>query len=194
MKRANIIIILVTIIIFSSLVGYAIFAAASASMTISNRITFNSEGILYKATGNVFIMTTEEFNSYGGNIENLIAGETKVVGPLSADNLDDGDEPDNYWIISEGLRFTSSDRYIVYTIEIENRSNYDITIRLNPPAIPENLTDTIENTASEPITLGKSVDQTYSKGTIYLITQCKKIKNPFEFDNSFIVNIDQVIW
>jgi len=161
-------------------------------MTISNRITFKSEGIFYKATGNIFVLTPEEFDSYE-NIENLIIGETSEVGPLSADNLNEGDEAANYWIIPKSLRFTSSDRYIVYTIEIENHSNYDIKIKLNPSTIPGNLTDAIKNTASAEIIVEKYIEQTYSKETVYLITHCKKIKNSFEFDNSFIVNIDQVI-
>jgi hypothetical protein len=96
------------------------------------------------------------------------------------------------WVIPDGdLRFTSARRYLVYIINIENHTSFDINVSISLPATNPNpyFDDIIENTPSTPIDLLALDGATVSSGTIYLVTKCIKIHNSFNLQNSFDIQL-----
>lgn len=191
MKRLNLSLSLISVLIILSILSFTVYAVLNVGFTISNRIMFTSTGVYYKAVANVYLLSEEELGNYDGDIEAIVENETAITETYTSDNSwahNDSME----WVIPDGdLRFTSARRYLVYIINIENHTSFDINVSISLPATNPNpyFDDIIENTPSTPIDLLALDGATVSSGTIYLVTRCIKIHNSFNLQNSFDIQL-----
>ncbi|MDD3397718.1 MAG: hypothetical protein PHR96_04195 [Clostridia bacterium] len=191
MKRINLSLSLISVLIILSILSFTVYAVLNVGFTISNRIMFTSTGVYYKAVANVYLLSEEELGNYDGDIEAIVENETAITETYTSDNSwahNDSME----WVIPDGdLRFTSARRYLVYIINIENHTSFDINVSISLPATNPNpyFDDIIENTPSTPIDLLALDGATVSSGTIYLVTRCIKIHNSFNLQNSFDIQL-----
>ena len=191
MKRLNLSLSLISVLIILSILSFTVYAVLNVGFTISNRIMFTSTGVYYKAVANVYLLSEEELGNYDGDIEAIVENETAITETYTSDNSwahNDSME----WVIPDGdLRFTSARRYLVYIINIENHTSFDINVSISLPATNPNpyFDDIIENTPSAPIDLLALDGATVSSGTIYLVTKCIKIHNSFNLQNSFDIQL-----
>jgi len=191
MKRLNLSLSLISVLIILSILSFTVYAVLNVGFTISNRIMFTSTGVYYKAVANVYLLSEEELGNYDGDIEAIVENETAITETYTSDNSwahNDSME----WVIPDGdLRFTSARRYLVYIINIENYTSFDINVSISLPATNPNpyFDDIIENTPSTPIDLLALDGATVSSGTIYLVTKCIKIHNSFNLQNSFDIQL-----
>lgn len=194
MKKLNFALSLISIAVLISIITFTVYAVLNVSFTLSNRIMFTSTGVYYKAEANVYLLNEEELLNYNGDIEAIIDTETSVTETYFSDNSSSHADSTE-WVIPDGdLRFTSSNRFLVYVIKIENYSTYNITVSINLPqthSVPY-FDDIIQNTPSDPINLNAFAEPTVSSGYVYLITKCKKIHNSFNLENSFEIQLAQV--
>ena len=192
MKKINLSITLFSLIILGML-GFTVYASLNVGFTISNNIMFTAQGVFYKATANVYLLSEDELTTYENDFDALMEDKEPITETFISDNsINQADSKE--WVIPEGdLRFTSSKRYLIYIIIVENHSEFDINVNIVLPATHSNpnFNDIIQNTPSEQINLSALEEPNVSSGTVFLISKCKKIHNSFALENSFDIKLEQ---
>lgn len=192
MRKINLSITIVSVAIIISLLSFTVYAALNVGFTISNRIMFRAEGVYYKAVANVYLLTETQLTTYENDMEAILENEEPITETFTSDNsIDQSDSKE--WVIPQGdLKFKSDKRYLIYIINVENHSNFDINVSIVLPTANSNpnFYEIIENTPSESINLAKLEEPNVSGGVVFLITKCKKIHNSFNLENSFDIQLN----
>ena len=198
-KKVGLIYSAVACFLIVALVGVGVVASVTTSFTITNKITYTSSDIYYKVTGSIYLLSKDEWEDFS-DIGDLISNgaDKKVVvdyyGDFSGDDPTKIADSEEVWDIPDDkLRFTSEKRILIYAFQFENTGKTDISITLTIPTLE--LADQTKITNISPVNSlslnakGGNV----TTGTIYMVCECLNVRENFEIDNSFDINLEKVV-
>ena len=197
-KKVGLIYTIVACFLLVALVGVGVVASVSTSFTITNKITYVSNDVYYKVEGAVYLLSKDEWNEFS-DINDLISNgnDNKIVaytGDFSGEDASKIAGPEEVWDIPDDkLRFTSQKRILIYAFQFENTGANDISISLTMPTLETANQTKISNTSpASSLTLNAKGGNT-TTGTVYMVCECLNVRENFDIDNSFDINIEKII-
>ncbi|MDD4815768.1 MAG: hypothetical protein PHQ62_01340 [Clostridia bacterium] len=176
MKKVKIVVLLIFIILLASTFTYTVYAVLTASVSLSNRITFNTTSTNFFAGCQIF------YEGYENEI-------------LSAPTLDksgnQGEDLINEINIPDSFKITSTKNVIIFRIVIQNYSDYSINVALNIPPVPAQFIGKITKESSAPVNIEAKTDTVVQSAFVTLKVTFLKSASSFVFDNSFSINITE---
>ena len=177
MKKAKIVALLVLIVFLISTLTYTVYAVLTASITLSNRITFVTTDANYIAVCEIY---------YEGYEDDILLTRTLNKSGTIDDDLINSIE------ISNPFNITSTKNVLIYKITVQNYSDYEVSVAINFPEVPLQYSEKITQESSAPVTINSKINTTIESDFVTLKTTFLKSSTSFLFDNSFTVNISPI--
>lgn len=183
-KKASTLLLAFLTLVLAGLFTYTVYATLTATISFSNRISFTSYGVYFKANIKIVNPENESVILCQGTINN--SGDDFSVEP----------NPITHYLdlnFGNAISFSQAHPTIRYIITIENYSEFDIDASFTLPVLDETQSEYITNIARvNNIVVDRMIDSnTRDSGILQMDTTCSKFTKSFAIDNSFDISITQ---
>ena len=180
MRKVNLILIMVLSLTLIGVATYTVYATIQYSVTLTNKIRFNSEGVYFTANIKVY------------NADNMAA-------PIINSNYNKQGTPEDdtgdfaFPKASDFEKDTATS--FVYVIKISNYSEFNIKASIQLSSQASDVSDYVINEINKNnITIEKfDSEATFPESDeLKLTTRCINFMQSFQFNNGFIINLTQI--